>query len=86
MTSFAAEQMGITERGQIRPGWYADLVVFDPSTVRDRATFDQPRQYPEGVHVVVVNGVVTVRDGNLTGGRGGRALLGPGAMPQRRTS
>lgn len=86
MTSFAAEQMGITERGQIRPGWYADLVVFDPATIRDRATFDLPRQYPEGVHVVVVNGVVTVRDGVLTGRRAGRPLLGPGVIPSRRTS
>ncbi len=78
MTSFAAAQMGIVERGQVRPGWFADLVVFDPATIRDRATFEQPRQYPEGVAVVVVNGVVTVRDGALTGQRGGRALLGPG--------
>lgn len=86
MTSFAAEQMGITERGRIRPGWYADLVVFDAAAIRDRATFDMPRQYPEGVDSVIVNGVVTVRDGRLTGQRGGRALLGPGAAPQRRSS
>ncbi len=86
MTSFAAEQMGISERGRIRPGWYADLVVFDPATIRDRATFEAPRQYPEGMDTVVVNGVVTVRDGKLTGQRAGRALLGPGAVPQRRTS
>lgn len=78
MTGFAAAQMGIRERGELRPGWFADLVVFDPAVVRDRATFDKPRQYPEGVHVVIVNGVVTVRDGELTGSRGGRALLGSG--------
>ena len=86
MTSGAAEQMRIAERGQIRPGWYADLVVFDPATVRDRATFDQPRQYPEGVHAVVVNGVLTVRDGALTGKRAGRPLLGPGVVTTRGTS
>ncbi len=78
MTSGAAAQMGITERGQVRPGWHADLVVFDPSRIRDLATFDSPRQYPEGVDTVVVNGVVTVRDGVLTGRRAGRPLLGPG--------
>ncbi|WP_396626257.1 amidohydrolase family protein [Luteitalea sp.] len=80
MTSGAAAQMGIAERGQVRPGWYADLVVFDSATVRDRATFDRPRQYPEGVRAVVVNGVVTVRDGRLTGQRAGRGLLGPGVV------
>lgn len=80
MTSGAATQMGIRERGQLRPGWFADLVVFDSATIRDRATFDRPRQYPEGVRAVVVNGVVTVRDGQLTGQRAGRALLGPGVV------
>jgi len=78
MTSGAAAQMGIAERGQVRPGWLADLVVFDPSRIRDLATFDKPRQYPGGVQAVVVNGVVTVRDGVLTGRRAGRPLLGPG--------
>lgn len=86
MTSGAAQQMQISERGQIRPGWFADLVVFDPATIRDRATFAQPRQYPAGVHVVVVNGVVTVRDGVLTGQRAGRPLLGPGVVATRGTS
>lgn len=86
MTSFAASQMGIRERGQLRPGWYADVVVFDPARVRDRATFDRPRQYPEGVQVVIVNGVVTVRNGTLTGARGGRALHGPGALPGKGTA
>lgn len=80
MTSGAASQLGIASRGQLRPGWFADLVVFDPATIRDRATFDQPRQYPEGVRAVVVNGIVTVRDGALTGRRGGRPLLGPGVV------
>ena len=86
MTSGAAEQMRIAERGQVRPGWFADLVVFDPATIRDRATFDRPRQYPEGVHAVVVNGVVTVQDGALTGKRAGRPLLGPGVVTTRGTS
>jgi len=78
--------MGIRKRGELRPGWFADVVVFDPARVRDRATFDRPRQYPEGVDVVIVNGVVTVRNGTLTGARGGRPLLGPGVSPERETS
>ena len=86
MTSGAADQMGIRERGQVRPGWYADLVVFDPARVRDTATFDKPRQYPEGVGDVVVNGVVTVTNGTLTGKRAGQALLGPGVVVPRGTS
>lgn len=86
MTSGAAEQMGIRERGQLRPGWHADLVAFDPARIRDRATFDTPRQYPEGVDAVVVNGVVTVRNGALTGKRAGQALLGPGVVTARGTS
>ena len=86
MTSGAATQMGIRERGQVRPGWHADLVVFDPARIRDTATFDRPRQYPEGVEAVVVNGVVTVRHGVLTGKRAGQPLLGPGVVTQRGTS
>ena len=86
MTSGAADQMGIRERGQVRPGWYADLVVFDPARIRDTATFDQPRRYPEGVDAVVVNGVVTVRQGALTGRRAGQPLLGPGIVVNRGTS
>ncbi|HTU98994.1 MAG TPA: amidohydrolase family protein, partial [Luteitalea sp.] len=78
MTSFAASQMGIRERGEIRPGWYADLVVLDASAVRDRATFERPRQYPEGIRAVLVNGAITVRDGALTRARAGRPLLGQG--------
>lgn len=86
MTGGAAAQMGIASRGQVQPGWFADLVVFDPATIRDRATFDQPRQYPEGVQTVVVNGVVTVRAGALTGKRAGRPLLGPGAASLQEAS
>lgn len=86
MTGFAAAQMGIARRGEVRPGWFADLVVFDPATIADRATFDMPRRYPDGVHVVVVNGVVTLRDGQLTGARAGRALLGPGVAGRQERS
>lgn len=86
MTSGAAAQMGIRDRGTVAPGAFADIVVFDPATIVDRATFDQPRRYPDGVTAVVVNGVTTVRDGALTGKRGGRPLLGPGATSMQEPS
>lgn len=78
MTGVAAGQMGVRERGQLRAGFYADIVVFDPSTVQDRATFEEPRQYPRGIETVIVNGVVTVARGTPTGARAGRPLYGPG--------
>jgi len=60
----------------IRPGAYADLVAFDPVTVRDEATFTDPHQYPTGISTVVVNGVVTVREGAMTGELAGRPVRG----------
>ena len=62
----------------MRPGAFADLVVFDPATIADRATFAQPRQYAEGVRHVVVNGQLVVDGGRLTAARPGQALRGPG--------
>jgi N-acyl-D-aspartate/D-glutamate deacylase len=62
----------------LREGLKADLVVFDPDRVADRATFEQPHQYAEGVALVVVNGEVVVDNGRLTGARPGRVLYGPG--------
>jgi dihydroorotase/N-acyl-D-amino-acid deacylase len=78
MTSQPAQRMGLWERGVVRPGAYADLVVFDPATIRDRATFAAPRQYAEGVRFVLVNGGLVVDGGQLTAARPGRALRGPG--------
>jgi N-acyl-D-amino-acid deacylase len=77
MTGVAARQMRVDDRGEIRAGLFADLVVFDPATVSDRATFDTPRQYPVGIETVIVNGVVALRHGRPTGSRSGRALMGP---------
>jgi N-acyl-D-aspartate/D-glutamate deacylase len=79
MTGFAARQFAIADRGEVRVGAFADLVVFDAATIADRATFDHPRQYPVGIDAVVVNGVVTLRQGAPTGARAGRALRGPAA-------
>ena len=78
MTSFAAEAAGLPDRGLVKPGFAADLVVFDPENVRDRATFENPNRYSEGFHYVAVNGVLVVDDGKLTGKTPGRALRGPG--------
>lgn len=74
MSAFPAARMGLADRGIIRPGMRADLVVFNPDTVIDKATFDRPHQYAEGVSAVLVNGVVTLADGKMTGERAGRAL------------
>ena len=78
MTSLAASQLKIAERGTLKEGYFADVVIFDPNTVADTATFEKPHQYPIGIETVIVNGVVTVRNGQHTGARGGRALFGPG--------
>jgi N-acyl-D-aspartate/D-glutamate deacylase len=82
MTSLAASQMKIANRGSLKEGYFADVVVFDPATVADKATYEQPHQYPVGIETVVVNGVVTVRDGKHTGAHAGRPLFGSGYKPQ----
>jgi N-acyl-D-amino-acid deacylase len=78
MTSFAAEAAGLSDRGLVKVGFAADLAVFDPSTVRDVATFEDPNRYSEGFRFVAVNGVLVVDGGKLTGKTPGRALRGPG--------
>lgn len=77
-TSQAAIRVGLTDRGLVRPGMAADLVVFDPATVKDLATFEQPSQYSTGMHYVFVNGRAVVAKGVITPERPGRALRGPG--------
>ena len=78
MTSFPAASAGLEDRGILRPGFAADLAVFDPKTVRDVATFEDPNRYSEGFRYVAVNGVLVVDEGKLTGKTPGRALRGPG--------
>jgi N-acyl-D-aspartate/D-glutamate deacylase len=78
MTSLPASRMGLAERGLLRPGMYADLVAFDPETVRDLSTFENPLRYSEGILYVAVNGGLVVDDGKLTAARPGRVLRGPG--------
>lgn len=74
MTALPAERIGLRERGQLRAGWYADIVVFDPNTVADRATFQEPHQYPVGIDYVLVNGRVAVDGGTFTDLRAGTVL------------
>ena len=74
MTAMPAARLGLADRGVLREGSYADVVVFDPRTVRDRATFQAPHQYPEGIPFVIVNGRVAVDAGRYTGVRAGRVI------------
>ncbi|HSD72365.1 MAG TPA: amidohydrolase family protein [Thermoanaerobaculia bacterium] len=78
MTSFAAASASLQDRGILRPGFAADLAVFDPKGVRDIATYEDPNRYSEGFRYVAVNGVLVVDGGALTGKTPGRALRGPG--------
>jgi len=78
MTWRAAWRVGLRDRGQINEGMKADLTVFDPEKVIDRATFDNPNQYPEGINYVIVNGAVAVENGKFTGKLAGRPVRGPG--------
>jgi N-acyl-D-amino-acid deacylase len=74
MTSRPAYRLGLTDRGMIRPGYRADLVCFDPETVRDNATYDEPRQPPDGIPHVLIDGEFTVRDGVRTDRLPGRSI------------
>ena len=78
MTSAVATRLSIQDRGLLREGMYADVVVFDPHAIADRATFEQPHQLSVGVRYVFVNGTAVVRDGRHSGAKPGRLLRGPG--------
>jgi N-acyl-D-amino-acid deacylase len=74
MTGMPAAKFRLADRGAIRPGAFADLVVFDPARIRDTATYEEPRRFPEGIRAVYVNGTAVARDGHHTRARPGRAL------------
>ena len=78
MTSATARRIGLAERGVLAPGMFADIVVFDPNTVVDNATFEQPHQVSTGVVATYVNGVAVWKSGAHTGAKPGRAVRGPG--------
>jgi len=78
MTGMSAAKVGLKQRGLIREGYFADITIFDPKTVIDRATFEQPNQYPVGINFVIVNGQVEVDSGQRTPALAGKVLRGPG--------
>src|SRR5215204_1630094 len=81
MTGAPAARVGLRERGLIREGMFADITVFDPAHVIDRATFESPNQYPAGIEYVLVNGKISVDKGQRTSALAGRVLRGPGYKP-----
>jgi N-acyl-D-amino-acid deacylase len=81
MSGLPCKQLGLTDRGLLKPGYFADVVVFDPATVIDNATFEEPMQFASGVHHVLVNGTPVVSDGEHTGAMPGRFVRGPGYKP-----
>jgi N-acyl-D-amino-acid deacylase len=81
MTSAVATRLSIHDRGLLREGMFADVTVFDPATVADRATYDQPHQLSIGIRHVFVNGIAVLQDGKVTGARPGRVVRGPGYRP-----
>jgi N-acyl-D-amino-acid deacylase len=77
-TSFPADNLRLRERGRLAPGYFADVVVFDPAEIQDHATFDRPHRYATGVEHVFVNGVQVLERGEHTGALPGRVVRGPG--------
>jgi len=84
MTSLPAWRLGLVDRGELRAGAFADITVFDPDTVIDRSTYEEPRQFPTGIEHVFVNGAHAVRDGRETGNLAGRALRREAGAPGTR--
>jgi len=78
MTGMPASRVGLKDRGLIREGLFADITIFDPQKVIDRATFEAPNQYPEGIPYVIINGQISVDNGRHTSSLSGRVLRGPG--------
>ncbi|HLA13424.1 MAG TPA: D-aminoacylase [Gemmatimonadaceae bacterium] len=83
MTSLAAQRVGLADRGLLRPGMYADITVFDPATIIDLATFEEPSHTSTGISYVFVNGTAVIDNGKVTPALPGRALRGPGYRPRR---
>ncbi len=78
LTSLPASNLRLRGRGRLAPGYAADVVVFDPATIQDHATYAEPHRYATGVHHVLVNGVPVIRDGEHTGATPGQVVRGPG--------
>jgi N-acyl-D-amino-acid deacylase len=78
LTSFPASNLALKDRGALKPGYFADLAIFDPATIQDHATFEKPQQFATGMRHVFVNGVQVLKDGEHTGATPGRFVPGPG--------
>jgi N-acyl-D-amino-acid deacylase len=83
LTSFPAANLKIKDRGSIKPGYFADVAIFDPRTVNDKATFESPHQYSTGMVHVFVNGAQVLRNGEHTGAKPGKVVRGPGWKPKQ---
>jgi N-acyl-D-amino-acid deacylase len=81
MSALPAQRLRLTDRGVLKGGMWADVVIFDPATVRDLATFDNPNQLSEGMDYVLVNGVPVIEQSKMTGALPGKVLRGPGYLP-----
>ena len=86
LSGLPAANLKLDRRGTLKPGHFADIVVFDPATVQDKATFEQPQQYATGVRDVFVNGVQVLSGGEHTGAKPGQVVRGPGARPGAATA
>jgi len=84
LASLPAENLRLERRGQLKPGYFADIVVFDPNNIRDHATYDNPHQHSRGMVHVFVNGVQILKNGEHTGAKPGRVLRGPGYKQKSR--
>ena len=82
MTTLPAQILGLRDRGQVREGFAADLVIFDPAAVGETNSFEKPKSYPAGIPYTIVNGVVVIDGGTHTGARPGRPLFGRGYVHQ----
>jgi len=80
MTSLAAQKFQLKDRGLLKEGYAADIVIFDENEVNDKATFEQPHQFSAGFHYVLVNGQVVIDNGKHNGIRSGQTLKGPGTI------
>ncbi|HTU44149.1 MAG TPA: amidohydrolase family protein, partial [Bryobacteraceae bacterium] len=80
-SALPAQRMRLTDRGVLKQGMWADIVIFDPETIRDVATFENPNQLAVGMQYVLVNGVPVIDQGKMTNALPGKVLRGAGAMP-----
>ena len=78
LTALSAKNLKLRDRGELKPGSFADIVIFDPAAVADRATYDHPQQYANGMRDVFVNGVQVLENGEHTGAKPGQFVRGPG--------